>query len=233
MWFLIKMIFDTVIYLKETSSTMDISRQFVSTLKPPFVVVAETQLFGKGRRNKKWLSPKGGLWLTEVLYTKKFWGLSLFISIPILRVLKRYVREIKVKWPNDLFLCNRKVAGILIERTQDVAFIGIGINIENDIPEEAKEFAISLKEKKNVNRIKIFKEISEEEEKILPIFQQSGFAPFREEYEDSLMIMNKNIAVKSKKIVQGKVLGVTEFGELVLKTVYGMEKIAQGTVLSL
>lgn len=226
-------IFDIVIYLKEVSNTMDISRQFVSVLEPPFVVVAETQLFGRGQRNRKWLSPKGGLWFTEVIYIKKFWGLSLFISIPLLRVLKRYRLDVKVKWPNDLFLCNRKVAGILIERSQNTAFIGIGINIENDIPEEAKEFAISLKEKKNLDRIKIFREILEEEKKILPIFLQSGFTPFREEYENSLMLINKNIIVKSNKILQGKVLGVTEFGELVLKTVYGMKKIAQGTVLSL
>ncbi len=226
------MIFNTIIYLKEVSSTMDISRQFIPVLKPPFIIIAEIQSLGRGRRNRKWLSPKGGLWFTEAIHIKKFWGLSLFISIPILRVVRRYVQDIEVKWPNDLFLCNRKVAGILVERSQNVAFIGIGINIENDIPEEAKKIAISLKEKKNVNKIKIFKEILEEEEKILPIFQQSGFAPFREEYENSLMFMKKDIIVKSKKIMQGRVLGVTEFGELVLKTAYGMEKIAQGTVLS-
>jgi len=225
------MIFNTIIYLKETSSTMNIARYLTSFLKPPFIVIAESQSSGRGQRDRKWFSPKGGLWFTEVFQLERILGLSLFISIPILRVLKKYAPNVKVKWPNDLYLNGKKLVGILTEISKNVAFVGVGVNIENNVPEEVKKSAISLKKIKNAKRIKIFKEILKEEEKIFPVFNQKGFAPFRNEYEGCLLFMGKNVTVKSKEIIQGKVLGVSEFGELILKTVDGIKKIIQGTVL--
>lgn len=224
--------FKTIIYLKKTGSTMIVAKHLLSTLEPPFIVIAESQISGHGQRNRKWLSPEGGLWFTEVFYTERILGLSLFISIPILRILKKYDQEIKVKWPNDLYLNDKKIAGILTKTSRNIALVGIGINVENDIPDEAKKYAISLKELGNISKTKIFKEIKREEEKLLPVFSKNGFAPFKSEYEDHLIFMNKNITVKSKSIIQGKVLGVTNLGELIIETMSGIEKIVQGTVLS-
>ncbi len=224
--------FKIIIYLKKTGSTMIAAKRLLSMLEPPFIVLAESQISGHGQRNRKWLSPEGGLWLTEVFYTERILGLSLFISIPILRVLKKYDSEIKVKWPNDLYLNNKKIAGILTKTAHNIAFVGIGINVENDIPDEAKKYAISLKELGNINKTKMFEEIKREEERLFPIFNKNGFAPFKNEYEDHLIFMNKNITVKSRNIIQGKVLGVTNLGELVIETMSGIEKIVQGTVLN-
>ena len=224
--------FKTVIYLKKVGSTMTVAKRLLSTLEPPFIVIAESQISGHGQRNRKWLSQEGGLWLTEVFCTERILGLSLFISIPILRVLKKYDQEIKVKWPNDLYLNNKKIAGILTKTSRNIAFVGIGINVENDIPDEAKKYAISLKGLGNVNKTKIFEEIKKEEERLFPIFSKNGFAPFRNEYEDHLIFMNKNITVKSESVIYGKVLGVTDLGELIIKTMSGIEKIVQGAVLN-
>lgn len=224
--------FKTVIYLKKVGSTMTAAKQLLSILEPPFIVLAESQTSGHGQRSRKWLSPEGGLWFTEVFYTERILGLSLFMSIPILRVLKKYDPEIKVKWPNDLYLNNKKIAGILTKTSRNIAFVGIGINAENDIPAEAKKYAISLKELENINKTKIFEGIKEEEEKLLPVFNKNGFATFRNEYEDHLIFMNKNITVKSESVTYGKVLGVTDLGELILETASGTKKIVQGTVLN-
>jgi len=144
--------FKTIIYLKKTGSTMTVAKHLLSMLEPPFIVIAESQIFGHGQRNRKWLSQEGGLWFTEVFYTERILGLSLFISIPILRVLKKYNQEIKVKWPNDLYLNDKKIAGILTKTSRNIAFVGIGINVENDIPDKAKKYAISLKKQKHYSR---------------------------------------------------------------------------------
>ncbi len=224
--------FKTIIYLKKTGSTMTVAKRLLSMLEPPFIVLAESQISGYGQRNRKWLSQEGGLWFTEVFYTERILGLSLFISIPILRVLKKYDSEIKVKWPNDLYLNDKKIAGILTKTSRNIAFVGIGINVENDIPDEARKYAISLKELGNIKRTKIFEEIKKEEEMLLPAFSENGFAPFRNEYEDHLIFINKNITVKSESVIQGKVLGVTNLGELIIETMSGIEKIVQGTVLN-
>jgi BirA family biotin operon repressor/biotin-[acetyl-CoA-carboxylase] ligase len=223
---------NTIIALKKTGSTMDIARQLLSFLEPPFIVLAESQTSGHGQRNRKWFSPKGGLWYTEVFYTEKILGLSLFISIPILRVLKKYNSEIKVKWPNDLYLNGKKLAGILTKTSHNIAFVGIGINVKNSIPDEAEKYAISLKEARDVDVFKIFTEIEKEKEKLFPVFNKEGLAPFKKEYEDHLIFMHENIVVKSKNIMHGKVLGITNLGELILETMDGIEKIAQGTVLN-
>ncbi len=225
--------FRTIIYLKKTGSTMTVAKRLLSMLEPPFIVLAESQISGHGQKNRKWLSQEGGLWLTEVFYTERILGLSLFISIPILRVLKKYDSRIKVKWPNDLYLNGKKLAGILTKTSHNIAFVGIGINVENDIPDEAKKYAISLKELGNINKTKIFEEIIKEEERLLPVFGKNGFTPFRSEYEDHLIFMNKNITVKGESVTYGKVLGVTNLGELIIETMSGVEKIVQGTVLNL
>ncbi|MGK2959592.1 MAG: bifunctional biotin--[acetyl-CoA-carboxylase] ligase/biotin operon repressor BirA [Candidatus Malihini olakiniferum] len=104
------------------------------------VCLAEYQHAGRGRRGRQWQSPFGAN-----LYLSMFWrlkqgptaavGVSLAISIMIAEVLHRFgAHDVKVKWPNDLYMHNRKLAGILVElmgKTGDAAqlVIGIGINL--------------------------------------------------------------------------------------------------------
>lgn len=102
--------------------------------------IAEYQQAGRGRRGRQWVSPFG-----TNLYLSIFWhleqglavamGLSLVIGIVIAEVLQRLgVKDIRVKWPNDLYLNDRKLAGILVEltgKTGDAAHLvmGAGINL--------------------------------------------------------------------------------------------------------
>lgn len=112
----------------------------IGELKSGDACVAEYQHAGRGRRGRKWFSPFGAN-----LYLSMFWrleqgpaaaiGLSLVIGIVMAEVLRKLgADKVRVKWPNDLYLQDRKLAGILVEltgKTGDAAqiVIGAGINM--------------------------------------------------------------------------------------------------------
>ena len=113
----------------------------ISELSSGDACVAEYQQAGRGRRGRKWFSPFG-----SNLYLSMYWkldqgpaaamGLSLVIGIVMAEVLQRLgAEDVRVKWPNDLYLKDRKLAGILVEltgKTGDAAqlVIGAGINLK-------------------------------------------------------------------------------------------------------
>lgn len=119
----------------------------LNTLSTGFACVAEYQQAGRGRRGRQWFSP-----FASNLYLSMYWrleqgpaaamGLSLAIGIVIAQVLREISgQDIKVKWPNDLYLNDKKLAGILVEiagKTGDVAHIviGMGINLRMHNPNQ-------------------------------------------------------------------------------------------------
>ncbi|MBS0971689.1 bifunctional biotin--[acetyl-CoA-carboxylase] ligase/biotin operon repressor BirA [Nissabacter archeti] len=125
-------------------SVIDSTNQYlldrISELKSGDACVAEYQHAGRGRRGRQWVSPFGAN-----LYLSMFWrleqgpaaamGLSLVIGIVMAEVLQQLgAADVRVKWPNDLYLQDRKLAGILVEltgKTGDAAqlVIGAGINL--------------------------------------------------------------------------------------------------------
>jgi len=121
------------------------------------VVISETQTKGKGRFDRKWFSPPGGIWMTIILQpTLEMQDLSkitlLSASVVIETLIKSYNLSLNIKWPNDIFFKGRKLSGILAEseKVSDKIYliIGMGININNDFSNYKNENlnAVSLKE---------------------------------------------------------------------------------------
>lgn len=117
------------------------------------VVVALTQTMGYGREGRRWYSPRGGLWFSVLFkprqsvdphfYTKLF-------AVAVLRALERLRVRADLKWPNDVYVHGKKLAGILAEgifegRRVKALIVGVGVNVNNEIPKELAEKAISLK----------------------------------------------------------------------------------------
>jgi birA, biotin-[acetyl-CoA-carboxylase] ligase region/BirA biotin operon repressor domain len=154
--------------------------------------VAEYQTAGRGRRGRKWFSPFGAN-----LYLSMYWrleqgpaaaiGLSLVIGIVMAEVLQSLgADKVRVKWPNDLYLNDRKLAGILVEltgKTGDAAqiVIGAGINlvmrhVENDVINQGwinlQEAGISID--RNTLAVRLIKELRDS----LRLFEQEGLTPY-------------------------------------------------------
>jgi BirA family transcriptional regulator, biotin operon repressor / biotin---[acetyl-CoA-carboxylase] ligase len=116
-------------------------------------VLAGEQLEGRGSRGRSWHSPPGGLWLSVLLCPATLGGIevvSLRVGLVVAAALEAFTREpVQLKWPNDLILDRRKLGGILCEaRWQGGVLawvaVGIGVNVQNPIPRELEETAISL-----------------------------------------------------------------------------------------
>lgn len=107
------------------------------------VILADEQYDGKGRGNKKWISPKGGLWMSLIIKPRieldKINILSLIAAISVCEAINEtYNLETRIKWPNDIVINNKKIAGIIIDSSIEdsnieYVVIGIGINIVVDI----------------------------------------------------------------------------------------------------
>ena len=154
--------------------------------------VAEYQQAGRGRRGRKWFSPFG-----SNLYLSMYWkldqgpaaamGLSLVIGIVMAEVLQRLgAEDVRVKWPNDLYLKDRKLAGILVEltgKTGDAAqlVIGAGINLKMREPEAdtISQGWINLQEAGvNIDRNELTAMLLKELRAALLHFENEGLAPF-------------------------------------------------------
>jgi BirA family biotin operon repressor/biotin-[acetyl-CoA-carboxylase] ligase len=222
--------FKSIVYMYEASSTMDVAKNLSNFFEIPFAIRASVQSAGRGQYGRKWSSSLGGLFFTEVLDLKNILGFSTFLSIPIIRVLREYVPEIKVKWPNDIVLGRKKLAGILVEKSNYV-FAGVGINISNDIS-EVESISVRLSDFSTVEPEQIFIEILEMQSILMPIFLESGFESFREEYNKNLIFLGEKIKVDVGHIIEGTVIGVGKNGELILKTIDGIKEVYSGSVVN-
>jgi len=137
------------------TSTMDAAWHFIEKcqMRTWDSLIAVEQTAGRGQQKRQWVSPAGNIhasWFWPLPeYTGKpetDWGglLSLMVGFVLARVFKELNVPVKIKWPNDLLINNRKFSGILLERREDNILVGAGINV-NYSPEDSKlreEFAV-------------------------------------------------------------------------------------------
>lgn len=164
----------------------------IETLQSGDACIAEYQLAGRGRRGRQWISPFGAN-----LYLSMFWrleqgpaaamGLSLVIGMVMAEVLQRLgAKDVRVKWPNDLYLNDRKLAGILVEltgKTGDAAqlVIGAGINLamRDTNASGINQGWINLQEAGiNIDRNELTATLLNELRQSLKQFEIDGLAPF-------------------------------------------------------
>ncbi|MCM8809792.1 MAG: biotin--[acetyl-CoA-carboxylase] ligase [Candidatus Omnitrophica bacterium] len=127
-----------VYYYEEITSTMDLAKNLVKEGREG-IIVGEVQTEGRGRYGRKWLSPRGGLYLSFVLKKSKITDfLSEIICLSLIETMKNFrIENCKIKFPNDIIINGRKICGILIEKDGDFYIIGVGINIKKN--KELKE----------------------------------------------------------------------------------------------
>ncbi|EGT5763904.1 bifunctional biotin--[acetyl-CoA-carboxylase] ligase/biotin operon repressor BirA [Cronobacter sakazakii] len=204
----------------------------LSELESGDACIAEYQQAGRGRRGRKWFSPFGAN-----LYLSMYWrleqgpaaaiGLSLVIGIVMAEVLHELgAGQVRVKWPNDLYLHNRKLAGILVEltgKTGDAAqiVIGAGINlamrqVESDIVNQGW---INLQEAGiKVDRNELAVRLIEKLRASLREFEQEGLAPFLSRWEklDNFIHRQVKLIIGDREIY-GISRGIDNQGALLLE----------------
>lgn len=215
------------------SSTSDHLKQ---SLLSPHLCIAEQQTAGRGRLGKIWFSPPGVNLYFSLLWpmqktSAQLEGLSLTIALSIVRTLHSLgvTRDLKVKWPNDIYWQQKKLAGILVEINSELAeknhvVLGIGLNV-NMLPEHRPDATnpwTSLQQILNhpVNRNTLLVALLNQLIPDLIRFDTEGFIAFLPYWPSWDYLYHQAIQVEiANHIVQGKACGVNNKGHLLLQTV--------------
>ena len=183
------------------------------------VVVADEQTEGRGRFGRTWLSPRGGLYATFVVANHPM--LAIDSGLSVLQALERFGVEARLKWPNDLIVNGRKLAGILIETAEEAALVGVGVNLV----EAPLETAVSVQAVGgDVRRGDLIVAIGER----LGEGLASGDA-FRA-YREKLHTLGRSVKVKMAggEVVEGTAVDVDSKGRLLVETRTGHRTISSG-----
>jgi BirA family transcriptional regulator, biotin operon repressor / biotin---[acetyl-CoA-carboxylase] ligase len=212
-----------------------------------YVVVAEQQLAGRGRRGKKWVSPYGCNIYCSIVWqfqngAAALEGLSLAVGVAVARALKGLgVSDVGMKWPNDVICKERKLAGILLEMIGDAAgrcqvVIGVGINVSM-----AKETLAAVIDQPwtdvntaagtTVSRNKLLAGLLSELLPVLTEFEAKGFATFRTAWSAMDIMFGKEVVVHlGEQAVFGTAAGVGDNGSLAIDTESGRQWFHGGEV---
>ncbi len=211
------------------------------------LVVADQQVSGKGRRGRGWVSPSGtGIFMTLMIKPdikpNNASMLTLVAALAVAKALKDVTGEdAKIKWPNDIVINGKKICGILTEMSAQFDYInhiviGIGINVHNEsFPEEISSMASSLMIEaggKKFRRAEIIAQTMLHFEEYYEIFLQTeDLSALVGEYDELLVNMNKAVKVLDpKEPFEGKAMGITKHGELIVDTWESRKLVSSGEV---
>ncbi|MFJ4145869.1 bifunctional biotin--[acetyl-CoA-carboxylase] ligase/biotin operon repressor BirA [Pseudomonas sp. NPDC089734] len=212
----------------------------------PMLVLAERQTAGRGRRGRKWVSPFGeNLYYSLALRIdggmRQLEGLSLLVGLAVMHALRDSgVKGAGLKWPNDVLVGRRKIAGILLELIGDPAdvchvVIGIGINVNMQVSADVDQSWTSVRLETGAlcDRNHLAVRVSQKLEALLLLHKERGFAAFQAEWEQGHLWQGCAVTLLSgAEVVEGIVLGIDGLGALRLD-VNGAERSFSGGELSL
>lgn len=198
------------------------------------VCLAEAQTAGRGRRGRKWVSPFG-----SSIYMSMLWhfgngyqamaGLSLMVGVVLNQTLKAFnLNDCRLKWPNDVYFEQQKLAGILIEVEGQVgasasAIIGIGVNmaLPNNVSDIDQPFIdisqVSANSGSKVGRNAFVAALINNLWTALPLFEKQGLAPFIADWEQADLYVNKPVVlISGSQEMRGISRGIDSSGALLL-----------------
>lgn len=231
----------SIILSRVAASTNDLAKKLAASgAADGTVVVAETQTRGRGRLNREWVSPAGGLWfsalLRPVLEPSHASRLVFVAGLAVAKTLRElYGLDVATKWPNDVLVNGKKVCGILAEmRTAgqriDYVVLGVGVNADFEVrvlPEELWESATSLKTElgREISLEELFRALLESLETTYDLFLNQGFAPVLQGWKSFAGFLGKHVIVTNvDERWVGTALDVDNDGSLVLRLEDGTEK---------
>lgn len=222
-----------VAYFRTTASTMDEARKAALDNAPEgTLVVAEEQTKGRGRFQRTWVSPPGvNLYFSLLLRPGPDYAsqLTMMASLALARVLRSLAPDssrVTIKWPNDVRMGGRKIAGILVESslaqdgTDSFSIIGMGVNVNFDPGEypDIVDIATSLQRELGhpTSRLHLLAAIMKEMEELYWVIKQGGSV--REEWASLLDTLGHQVRVSwGEQVYEGFAQGVDEDGGLVLR----------------
>jgi len=228
---------DKIVYRLTTHSTQNLA--ILLAEKNPdsdgLVIIAEQQKSGRGRENREWLSPKGGVWLSVVLRpcmpASNITLLPFAAALALYDAIKKTTQlDAKLRWPNDVTISGKKVAGILIDGSVEAerinyAIIGIGVNanvdssvISSHLEKSIKVTSLSDELGHETSILGLTKEILERLDYYYTQLEHRNPRTIIEEWKKKSDILGQKVALmQSNRTIQGIAADVKEDGSLVVR----------------
>ncbi len=217
-------------------STNDLAAQAAEASAPEgTIITAEQQTQGRGRFGRTWYSPYGtGIYVSIVLRPSftpdRAPGISIMTALALTETLLPYFPDdVRIKWPNDVLVSGRKVAGILTELSAEGnhinhIIVGVGINANQkagDFPPELRESATSLRRvlKRKVNRAELLRAFLQHLERDYLAYNKSGLKPAHARLKRYSALIGEHITLHSgPHVIEGKAVDFDPNGALILET---------------
>lgn len=232
-----------ITWYQSLDSTNNEALRQIDMLDSLSVIASRFQTAGRGQRGNSWSSKSGenlmfSIVLKNGIPVRKQFIINEIASMSVVELLKRHCLTAKIKWPNDIYVGDRKICGILIEHSVSGdklgrSIIGIGINVnQNDFPAHlpnptsmVREGAEKLDPKQLLEEfMQIFESFSSADEGIIREMYLEHMYRFGEEHEFT--------DISENKLFKGTISGIDDIGRLVIKATggeprtYGFKEIA-------
>ncbi len=236
-------------YLESTGSTTQVARDLLCQQDPArlhgMVVIAEEQTGGQGRLGRTWASPPGGIWTTTILAPRmpidRVFMVTMAGAIAVVRALRKDLDlGALIKWPNDILIGDRKVAGLLLELSAENsvvnhALLGIGIdaNVSLDhLPSDLRALATSLSAElgKQVDRPALLASILREFERRYDLLEAEEYETVAKEWRSLSATLGHRVRITTlAKSFEGEAVDIDEFGALLVRKETGaLERVIAG-----
>ena len=234
---------------EQTTSTNDVMEKLARDgVKEGVVVFAESQTKGRGRLGRKWISPeRKGLWFSVLLRPDLRPQEATQLTVASATALRRAIAaetglKPEIKWPNDILIGGKKVAGILTELSAELdrvkhIILGIGVDVnldEDELPAELRKAATSLKLETGgmVSRAELAVAILRELDFDYARICGGKFSAVADEWEAHCATIGKNVTVLiGDRKIRGRAEALDDDGALLVRTEHGhLERIIGGDV---
>lgn len=226
-----KLIGKKVYHFNELDSTNEYAKKIA---EPGTVIIADKQTKGKGRLERNWFSPLGGIYISIIL-KQETPVITLIVGLSVCKTIRRYGLDARTKWPNDILVKGKKIAGILTEQGQAYTIVGIGINANIDVdclPEEFRDCSTTLRQelKRDISKGELIEVLLGKIEADYNVMREGRGSELLEQWRSLSAVMGKTIEVKTPgKSTKGEVVDIDEDGALLLRVKNGnIEKIIAG-----
>ncbi len=241
-------------YFDRTASTSWVAKQLASETDPEslhgMVIIAEEQTGGVGRLGRAWVSPAGGIWITIVLKPEipidRLFMITMAGSIAIARAIrKEYGISALIKWPNDIFVGDKKVGGLLLELAAEAdavhySLLGIGIDANislTDLPPNLRDTVTSLHVEvgHEVDRVALLARVLREFELRYMQLEDGEYDSIIREWKSLSLTLEQRVAIRTiNKAFEGEAIDIDSYGALIIRRDNGkIERVIAGDCFQL